>query len=202
MQPANCREAGYMLIALIAWAKAFSQVIKDSSLIVSIVYVFETVPPKTGDHARWRTATFRREINNISLLPSGGPSGTCSQRLCLHDRCSDTPRGRRCGERAIITTRLGDGTDIFASPALLAGGVLRRLYRHLRAFKHPASGGSLLVGCKGEANFRSFGYSYSTTHHLNAVRVPEELSADKEFGAPLRVTLRKQGATIDLVAIK
>ena len=70
------------------------------------------------------------------------------------------------------------------------------------SLKHPASGGSLLVGCKGEANFRALGYSYSTTYHLNAVRVPIEVSADKDAGASLHVTLRKQGDTVDVVAIK
>jgi hypothetical protein len=70
------------------------------------------------------------------------------------------------------------------------------------SLNHPASGGSLLLGFKGEANFRAFGYSYATTYHLNAVRVPIELSADKEKGASLQVTLRKQGDTVDVVAIK
>ena len=67
---------------------------------------------------------------------------------------------------------------------------------------HPASGGSLLIGCKGTANFRRLGYSYSTTYHLNAVRVPRELSADKAVHASLQITLRKEGALIDVVGIK
>jgi hypothetical protein len=67
---------------------------------------------------------------------------------------------------------------------------------------HPASGGSLLVGCKGESNFREFGYSYSTTYHLNAVRVPATLRADKQAGDALQVTLSKHGAIVDVVAVK
>jgi hypothetical protein len=67
---------------------------------------------------------------------------------------------------------------------------------------HPTSGGSLLVGCKGEANFETLGYSYSTTYHLNAVRVPRELAADKAAGTPLRVTLRKLGNAIEVVEVK
>jgi hypothetical protein len=67
---------------------------------------------------------------------------------------------------------------------------------------HPAAGGSLLVGCKGESNFREFGYSYSTTHHLNAVRVPATLSADKQSGDALQVTLAKHGAVVDVVVVK
>ena len=70
------------------------------------------------------------------------------------------------------------------------------------SFHHPTSGGSLLVGCKGEANFETLGYSYSTTYHLNAVRVPRELAADKEAGTSLRVTLRKQGNAIEVVEVK
>jgi hypothetical protein len=68
--------------------------------------------------------------------------------------------------------------------------------------QHPRSGGSLLIGCKGEPNFQASGYSYSTASHLNAVRVPQELSADKRAGSPLRVTLRKQGGLIDVVAVE
>jgi hypothetical protein len=67
---------------------------------------------------------------------------------------------------------------------------------------HPASGGSLLIGCKGSRNFRALGYSYSTTTHLNAVRAPQELNADKPADAPLRVTLRKHGTVIEVAAIE
>jgi hypothetical protein len=67
---------------------------------------------------------------------------------------------------------------------------------------HPQSGGSLLVGCKGESNFNALGYSYSTTYHLNAVRVPVELSAEKNAGAAVRVTLRKGPNDIDVVKLE
>jgi hypothetical protein len=67
---------------------------------------------------------------------------------------------------------------------------------------HPASGGSLLVGCKGESNFQALGYSYSTTYHLNAVRVPRELSIEKRRGSGLEVTLRKEGAAIEVVELR
>jgi len=67
---------------------------------------------------------------------------------------------------------------------------------------HPSGGGSPLVGCKGERNFQALGYSYSTTYHLNAVRGPKELSADKNAGGPLRVTLRKEGSAIDVVKVE
>ena len=68
--------------------------------------------------------------------------------------------------------------------------------------RHPGAGGSLLVGCKGDSNFREFGYSYSTTYHLNAVRVPVALSADKQAGEALQVTLAKHGTTVDVIAVK
>ena len=67
---------------------------------------------------------------------------------------------------------------------------------------HPASGGSLLIGCKGSRNFRSLGYNFSTTSHLNAVRVPQELTADKPADATLQVTLRKNGTVIEVVGIE
>jgi hypothetical protein len=67
---------------------------------------------------------------------------------------------------------------------------------------HPNSGGSLLFGCKGESNFLALGYSYSTTYHLNAVRVPQEISADKEAGAALDLTLRKASEMIELVKVQ
>ena len=67
---------------------------------------------------------------------------------------------------------------------------------------HPASGGLLLVGCKGQSNFQALGYSYSTTYHLNAVRVPRELSVEKRRGSGLEVTLRKEGAAIEVAALR
>jgi hypothetical protein len=123
-----------------------------------------------------------------------------------------------CGFMTDAATRLGD--DVVNNARMLRrdSGVERTFVHEPRSspdgcsagytvkfqasLNHPASGGSLLVGCKGETNFRALGYSYSTTYHLNAVRVPSELSADKENGASLQVTLRKQGDTIDVVTIK
>ncbi len=67
---------------------------------------------------------------------------------------------------------------------------------------HPGSGGSLLVGCVGSVDFASFGYSYSTTYHLNYVRVPKELRISKPAGAPLAVVLRKTPGTVDVVALE
>ena len=67
---------------------------------------------------------------------------------------------------------------------------------------HPQSGGALLIGCKGTPNFLKFGYSYSTTSHLNAVRVPTYLSADKKAGESVQVMLRKQNGVVDVVNIE
>lgn len=67
---------------------------------------------------------------------------------------------------------------------------------------HPVSGGSLLVGCKGTPNFRRLGYNYTTTSHLNAVRVPGEVRVEKEAGAVLRVIIRKQGERIEVVGVQ
>jgi hypothetical protein len=59
-----------------------------------------------------------------------------------------------------------------------------------------------LVGCKGESDFREFGYSYSTTYHLNRVSVPVALRADKQPGEALQVTLARHGTTVDVIAVK
>jgi hypothetical protein len=67
---------------------------------------------------------------------------------------------------------------------------------------HPNSGGSILVGCVGSTNFVTVGYSYSTTSHLNYVRVPKELRIEKQAGVPLTVMLRKASRTIDVVDLK
>jgi hypothetical protein len=67
---------------------------------------------------------------------------------------------------------------------------------------HPDAGGSLLVGCKDEANFRELGYTYSTTYHLNAARVPVAVRADKQPGEALQVTLAKRRTTVDVVGVK
>lgn len=67
---------------------------------------------------------------------------------------------------------------------------------------HPQGGGSLVVGCKGSENSGRHGYSYSTTYHLNAVRVPVALSVEKATGEAVRITLRKNGGAIELVKIE
>jgi hypothetical protein len=67
---------------------------------------------------------------------------------------------------------------------------------------HPSSGGALLIGCIGTSNYKSLGYSYSTTSHLNAVRVPAELRIERPAGAPLTIILRSNGGTIDVVGAR
>jgi hypothetical protein len=67
---------------------------------------------------------------------------------------------------------------------------------------HPASGGALLVGCKGELYSKALRYTYRTTYHLNAVRVPHTLSIEKRSGSTLEVTLRKQDDAIEVAALR
>ena len=107
-----------------------------------------------------------------------------------------TRLGQDLVENAALLQRESGAERMFSHqprswPAGCEGGYIVTLQESLH---HPSSGGSLLIGCKGESNFLALGYSYSTTYHLNAVRVPKELSADKNAGAFLRVTLRKQGS--------
>ena len=64
----------------------------------------------------------------------------------------------------------------------------------------PDKGGALLIRCGDAASGRDA--SFSTTYHLNAVRVPVELSVEKAQGADLRLTLRKNGDAIELVALE
>ena len=67
---------------------------------------------------------------------------------------------------------------------------------------HPASGGALRVGCKGELYSKALRYTYSTTYHLNAVRVPHTLSIEKRGGSALEVMLRKQDDAIEVAALR
>jgi hypothetical protein len=67
---------------------------------------------------------------------------------------------------------------------------------------HPASGGSLLVRCGVDPTFKESDHHFSTTYHLNAVRVPVELVVEKPAGAELKVTLRKNGEAIELVGLE
>ena len=67
---------------------------------------------------------------------------------------------------------------------------------------HPASGGALRVGCKGELYSKALRYTYSTTYHLNAVRVPHTLSIEKRGGSTLEVMLRKQDDAIEVAALR
>lgn len=58
-----------------------------------------------------------------------------------------------------------------------------------------------MIGCHGDSNFAVLGYSYSTTYHLNAVRVPQELSAVKKAGESVSVTFRKRDGAIEVVGL-
>ena len=71
-----------------------------------------------------------------------------------------------------------------------------------RADKGPGEGRSLTIGCVGSSNYRNLGYSYSTTYHLNFVRVPGELRSLKPSNQELTLTLRRDGEFIDVVAVK
>jgi len=65
-----------------------------------------------------------------------------------------------------------------------------------------ATHGALLLGCKGSENYARYGSSYGTTFHLNAVRVPVELTVEKPAGEPVKITLRKNGDEIDVVRVE
>jgi hypothetical protein len=91
-----------------------------------------------------------------------------------------------------------------ARPEGCAGAYVVTLQESLH---HPRSGGSLLVGCVGSPNYESFGYSYSTTYHLNTVRVPRELHVEKPSGASVAVVLqymerRKTACVIEVVELQ
>ncbi len=86
-----------------------------------------------------------------------------------------------------------------SSPEGCAGAYTVKFQESLH---HPQSGGAILVGCQGEEGFARQGYSYSTTSHLHAVRVPAELIVEKAAGDAVRITLRKNGGTIDVVRLE
>jgi hypothetical protein len=70
------------------------------------------------------------------------------------------------------------------------------------SLKHPAAGGSLLVGDLESHNFGNWGYNWSTTYHLNFVRVPNHLIIRKAKAEPTILLLQKAtGGSIDVVSI-
>ena len=69
------------------------------------------------------------------------------------------------------------------------------------SLKHPAEGGSLLVGNLESHNFGNWGYNWSTTYHLNFVRVPKRLIIRKAKAEPTILLLQKAGGPIDVVSI-
>lgn len=70
------------------------------------------------------------------------------------------------------------------------------------SLKHPAEGGSLLVGDLESHNFGNWGYNWSTTYHLNFVRVPKHLIIRKAKAKPTILLLQKAGDSIDVVSIR
>jgi len=65
------------------------------------------------------------------------------------------------------------------------------------------AGGAILVGCLGDHNYTSLGYSYSTTYHRRFVRVPRELRVAHWHGETTRIILRKvTGNDIAVVALQ
>lgn len=67
---------------------------------------------------------------------------------------------------------------------------------------HPTSGGALLVGDLDSAAYQRYGYNWSTTSHLNHVRVPATLTIQKPAGTPTTFVLRKSGAVIDVIELR
>jgi hypothetical protein len=65
-----------------------------------------------------------------------------------------------------------------------------------------ASGSSLLVGDLNSRNYGLWGYNWSTSYHLNFVRVPRTLRIRKSAGAPLGVQLRKNGPHIEVISLQ
>lgn len=70
------------------------------------------------------------------------------------------------------------------------------------SLEHPSKGGSLLVGDLESHNFANWGYNWSTTYHLNFVRVPKYLMIRKAKAEPAILLLQKAGDSIDVVSIR
>lgn len=82
-------------------------------------------------------------------------------------------------------------------PVSFPEGVTGRYEIVLQAsLDHPRSGGALLVGDLDSHNYQNWGYNWSTTSHLNYVRVPRELRIRKNAGEVTVVVLelRSDGA--------
>jgi hypothetical protein len=61
-----------------------------------------------------------------------------------------------------------------------------------RSLEHPRSSGALLVGDLDSRGYKNWGYNWSTTYHLNFVRVPRELSIRKKAGETTIVVLERR----------
>lgn len=94
--------------------------------------------------------------------------------------------------------------EIYHIPAAFPEGVSGRYEVTLQeSLHHPRRGGSLLVGNLESYTYSLRGYNWSTSAHLNEVRVPRELHVVKPAGAPLWVLLeRGPRGSIDVVGLR
>jgi hypothetical protein len=66
----------------------------------------------------------------------------------------------------------------------------------------PPGTGTLRIACDGDEGVARYGYSYTTTSHLNVVRVPEPLSVRKESGEVVRFRLVDRGDHADVIGVE
>jgi hypothetical protein len=71
------------------------------------------------------------------------------------------------------------------------------------SLNHPRSGGSLLVRDLDSPEYKNHGYNWSTSSHLNFVRVPRELRVTKSAGEPIVIVLeRGPDGTVDATGLR
>lgn len=94
--------------------------------------------------------------------------------------------------------------EIEHSPYPFPEGVKGRYeIRFQESLHHPGSGGSLLVSDLDSRGHKLHGYNWSTTYHLNYVRVPGKLSIRKQAGEATVVVLeRRPDGAIEVTALR
>lgn len=89
-------------------------------------------------------------------------------------------------------------------PVAYPDGVKGRYEIVLQAsLDHPRSGGSLLVGDLDSHDYQNRGYNWSTSSHLEHVRVPQELRIQKKAGESTVIVLeRSADGAIDVTGLR
>lgn len=109
-----------------------------------------------------------------------------------------------CAAKKLHRDTTQSSLEVEHHPVAIPDGIKGRYEVVFQAsLDHPRAGGSLLVGDLDSPNYQKWGYNWSTTSHLNHVRVPNELRIQKNAGDSLVVVLeRRKDGLIDVTKLK